>query len=172
MAQTKAKKEIKKEPLERRLIRKLLQKAAAMEKSDECFQMIELIIAEVGRPQALIDWVVVNTLRRQQWPNCIFVDAYQLSKLGASNKVYEKVLAELIRAGWDHQALEIAGIIGRKLTQNEIMRIIRVYTNGACHNENQEQRLFQLIGSLYGARKAEAYRLVRDFQRSLEECIY
>jgi hypothetical protein len=90
--------------------------------------------------------------------------ASSLISLGASMAVRERILAELIKIGFYHQAQNMAAThLHRKLTVDEVRSLVVAYVTGAVTSREQEEDL-RVLAQATGGEK------LRDWtQREIEQ---
>ena len=84
-----------------------------------------------------------HLLSKHTLPTLVFEEvlyAYRVVSLGASRPMMERMMVQLVRGGWSRQAEELAYKLGRKLTREEVLDLVKTYTEGAVSGSSDDKR--------------------------------
>ncbi len=65
--------------------------------------------------------------------------ACEVVMLGASRPTMERMMGHLVRGGWSRQAEALAGKLGRNLTRDEVLGLVKSYTEGAVKGDESDR---------------------------------
>jgi len=76
--------------------------------------------------------------------------AYRVVILGASRPTMERMMVQLVRGGWWRQAEMLADKLGRELTREEVLDLVKTYTEGAVSGTELDQIWTEFAGRHLG----------------------
>lgn len=112
-------------------------------------KMVNFVVLEYAARFQNVSWI----MRSQNLPNPEIIIGF--IKLGASSTAIEVVLGKYLKAGYRHRTLELANILGRKLTSEEIWLLIKKYNDGPSRSDEEEQELKELAWDHLSPKEAE-----------------
>lgn len=84
-----------------------------------------------------------HLLSKHTLANLVFEEvlyAYRVVILGASRPTMERMMVQLVRGGWWSHAEKLADKLGRELTRDEVLDLVRTYTEGAVSGSSEDKR--------------------------------
>jgi|GEM_PF-4434396 len=83
-----------------------------------------------------------HLLRKHTLPTLVFEEilyAYSVVILGASRPTMERMMVQLVRGGWSRDAETLADQLGRELKRDEVLDLVKTYTEGAVSGAEFDQ---------------------------------
>ena len=102
-----------------------------------------------------------HLLSKHTLPTLVFEEilyAYRVVVLGASHPMMERMMVQLVRGGQWSQAEKLAHMLGRKLTTDEVLDMVKTYTEGASQSSTDDAMWPEFAGRYLGADGAKLVR--------------
>lgn len=90
-----------------------------------------------------------HLLSKHTLPTLVFEEilyAYRVVILGASRPTMERMMVQLVRGGWWREAETLADKLGRKLKRDEVLDLVKTYTEGAVSGAELDQIWTEFAG--------------------------
>ena len=102
-----------------------------------------------------------DLLNKHTLPSLVFEEilyAYRVAILGASRRIMERTMVQLVRGGWWLQAEKLADLLERKLTGDEVLGMVKTYTEGAVQSSSDDEMWPEFAGRHLGSSGAQLAR--------------